>query len=301
MHGWRPRLLSGALQFRMQANIPTGCTPYLAKQDKRDAREEARLEKQRRERMTAAVVRILDKGEPTRFVFEGAVRHGLRSGFCLDGTGWAEADALAASIIKDAMHRLGMTRPTWEMGQPESAQYGVVQVEYYYCAHCGGKIDHSDSRIVGKKYCSARCRGSAARRPRDQQVSRAEYLARITARPIVECDHCGKPFDNEGKLTRRFCSRECSSKGLVRERPTLTCEWCSKRFQLRFPSDERRFCSNACAVSSRHAANRAAKPKFCCKQCGRQLTKRDQKTFCSRDCANEFRYHQPRFVCEPAE
>ncbi|MFZ0458726.1 MAG: hypothetical protein WAM17_09825, partial [Rhodoplanes sp.] len=91
-----------------------------------------------------------------------------------------------------------------------------------------------------------------------------------------------------------------SNAGLTKERPVLTCEHCGKRFSPRFPHLRPRFCSIGCKSAAQWAARRAAKPERHCQQCGARLTKRDQKTFCSRECANEFRFHKPNgSACEP--
>ena len=47
-----------------------------------------------RRSLISSVAIILDKGEPTRFRFESACRHGLRARYCIKGWPWVEADRL---------------------------------------------------------------------------------------------------------------------------------------------------------------------------------------------------------------
>jgi hypothetical protein len=53
------------------------------------------------EAIIVAVVKIFAKGEPTKFAFVDACRHGLRSQLCLDGYAWAAADKFAAAIVEE--------------------------------------------------------------------------------------------------------------------------------------------------------------------------------------------------------
>lgn len=134
-----------------------GRLPYLAK-PKAKARFVARLAKHQRETMTAAVVRILAQGEPTKFAFEGACRHGLRSQLCLEGTAWAAADKFAAAIVGEALRRIGAVRPPWADGQPDAATFHGT--ERFYCKNCGRPIPN-DRGSYGSgmpvRFCSDLC------------------------------------------------------------------------------------------------------------------------------------------------
>lgn len=120
----------------------------------------------------------------------------------------------------------------------------------------------------------------------------------------MACHHCGKSFSRGGKLMRRFCSHECFAAATTKQRPTYSCEHCKRSFQPDFAHRESRFCSNSCSVEARWKTRRDAKPKRYCRQCGVEMTKRDQKLFCSRECASAARHPKPNgFACEavPAE
>jgi hypothetical protein len=68
----------------------------------------------RRAAVVETVAAILDQGQPTRFAYEGACRHGVRAGFILGaGLAWRAADQTAAEIIGSAFKRLGVERPSW--------------------------------------------------------------------------------------------------------------------------------------------------------------------------------------------
>lgn len=98
---------------------------------------------------TAAILR---QGEPTSFAFEGFMRHGLRSGLCLRGWSWPAADEMASDIVRSALAQIGAKRPTYQQGQPEWVQYGVVLVERERCVQCGAKLP-----VGHRKFCSSRC------------------------------------------------------------------------------------------------------------------------------------------------
>lgn len=115
---------------------------------------------------------IMQRGEPSPFAFEGFMRHGLRSGLCLRGWSWVEADDMAADIVSSALHQIGAKRPTYQQGQPEWTQEGVIMIEREHCARCGWKLPE------GKwKFCTQRC--SWAFRADIYQRFRAEELEAV--------------------------------------------------------------------------------------------------------------------------
>lgn len=85
---------------------------------KEKPRAVSRIAKHRRETITAAIMRILDTGEPTKFAFEGACHAGLRARLCLEGTAWPQADKFANEVVNEALRRIGASRPTWQEGSP---------------------------------------------------------------------------------------------------------------------------------------------------------------------------------------
>src|SRR5690606_16914077 len=79
-------------------------------------------------------------------------RHEMRSGLCLRGWPWADADAAAAEIVAAALNMVGARRPTWQQGQPEYVQFGVVLEERTRCVVCGWKLPEGH-----RLYCSPTC------------------------------------------------------------------------------------------------------------------------------------------------
>ncbi len=311
-----------------------------------------------REPIVKAIARILDAGEPTKFAFEAACRHGLRARLCLAGTSWASADKFAGEIVAEALRRLGAARPSWLEGQPDAAQ--VSGERRWTCAykHCGRPIpEDRGERIggLGVKYCSDRCaqlaadkrnqytlvnasaaaaaayraaRGSGAqgftkvcigcgetfsaplkwRETHRQYCStqcRDKHILKWAPRP---CAVCGKTF-KPVKRGNKYCSRECMGIGSVKPGGERTCKRCGTVFTVRWPCSPKQFCSRKCGIDNALAASLNAarhrqqeRPKRFCQQCQAELTKHDQKTFCSRECANQFRFHRPNgFACEVAE
>ena len=107
-----------------------------------------------------AVAAILDGGQPTRFRWEGSVRAGLRSFYCLQGHEWQRADLYVSQIIEFAFARLGVTRPTWAQGQPE-----IDDTQYFFCMGCSKPLP------AGRlKFCCDECKGAFGLRKRRAQA-----------------------------------------------------------------------------------------------------------------------------------
>lgn len=173
--------------------------------------------------LIAAVVKILAKGEPTKFRFEATCRHSLRSGFVLNGKGWQQADDRAAAIVAEALRRLGAARPTWQEGQPEATQ---ETLRHYYCQHCGGPITPHPF-VPYKKFCSLRCGALAVkkraveRRGDEMRVEHAAYeiarwRAAKEAMPAKPCAFCGDMFHPTPATKTRpetiYCTPRCRNK-----------------------------------------------------------------------------------------
>ena len=189
----------------LHGNIKRG-VPYLAKQDRHSLPQEFKL------RLVDHVAAVLKCGEPTHFAFESACRHGLRAQFCKAGWNWEIADLTASQIVSAALARIGARRPTWEQGQPEYVQFGVVLVERTRCLNCGGKLPEGN-----RKFCCSRCKHSFEwsladedeRKANAAQVAAYRAAHKLNAEPR-DCACCGLPF-KPSKPTQLYCSRKCSN------------------------------------------------------------------------------------------
>ena len=112
------------------------------------------LNEKRRQHLIERIVLILDRGEPSKFAFEGSCRRGLRSSFVLAGWRWAEADATAADILAAAFREIGAQRPTWLDGQPSAFQDGA-SIPRERCLGCGQQLLGD----VTERFCSRPCKG----------------------------------------------------------------------------------------------------------------------------------------------
>ncbi len=174
-----------------------------------------KITRDRRRHLVNTVADVLKTGEPTRFALEASCRSGLRAGFCLEGWNWQEADATAAEIVAAALHMIGAKRPTWQQGQPEWTQHGVVAEERTTCIRCKGELPEGHY-----KYCGNLC-AQAAKQARMRERRKDELLAYQRARyaagklhpiqPPRPCETCGKEF-RPRKKTARFCSGSCSNR-----------------------------------------------------------------------------------------
>jgi len=179
-----------------------------------------KLNRARRRHLIDRAATILRKGEPSKFQFEAACRHGFRSSFCLQGWSWIEADQAAADIVAAALLLVGAERPTWQEGQPEWTQDGVLRVERDDCLRCRAPLPEGHY-----KFCSSECglayRNAIARR-NDQEAANARtyaYFAAWSARqPEQPCQVCEAKF-RPNRPGQRFCSIQCRNvhnSGLVR-------------------------------------------------------------------------------------
>jgi hypothetical protein len=165
---------------------------------------------------------ILGEWRLSPFEHEEPVRHGLRIGLCLEGNGWGRADLEAASIVDDALRKLGAARPTFAQGQRE------YTVSSDYCAWCHCPIEE-ESRFGSRRFCSAdHARAALAHRAMTLQrydqaaLSNAYRLIAKEEAPPRQCGHCGKSFKSEIR-NARFCSLRCNGDAL-RQLPDKQCE-----------------------------------------------------------------------------
>ncbi len=92
---------------------------------------------------------------PTLLNHEGTLIASLRSGLCLTGMGWSDANTAAKEVVAEAFRQVGAKRPAWREAQPEWTEQSVIRVTRTRCAQCEGTLE-----IGQKTYCSPRCANS---------------------------------------------------------------------------------------------------------------------------------------------
>ncbi len=227
---------------------------------KRRKREKAEAERLHRAVVVRETARVLATGRPTLFRFESACRQGLRSGYCLQGERWAEADDKASRIVVLALHRIGASRrPTWSMGQPQRMGDAI----YQFCRGCGGRMEGGSER----PWCSDNCY-AAQHAHAWEQANRHDDAARREAIRVIltgaaepppgradrRCRHCDKIFTPK-RADARYCSQACGTRGAPR-RVEAQCMICASPFVSRGPNPM--YCSPACAAEGTRRTARAA-------------------------------------------
>jgi predicted nucleic acid-binding Zn ribbon protein len=175
------------------------------------------------------IVPTLRNGEPTIFALEGALRHGLRSGLCLRGWSWAQADADAATIVSRALNRIGAKRPSWMQGQPDWADTAPstrTSWSFTHCARCKAPLPEHDANRFYRRFCSDLCRSRThteiyqrnnaqeiAAKARAKRAANPGYASEVQRRylaklPPRQCESCGTMFQPK-RLKGRFCSLKC--------------------------------------------------------------------------------------------
>lgn len=173
-----------------------------------------RINRDRHRHLVESIAAIMhqgrEQGAPSHFTYEASCRHGLRSSLCLQGWDWQDADAIAAEIVAAALNRIGARRPTWNEGQPEWTQPGILALARSRCIRCGTKLPEGHF-----KFCSDLCGtafNQAKARQLDAEGSRARdaaYRAAWSAKqPKRECVECGEPF-RPNKPGQRYCGKTC--------------------------------------------------------------------------------------------
>jgi hypothetical protein len=212
----------------------------------------------RRDTITSATITILEGWRSSKFEFEGACRHGVRAGLCLDGFSYHSADAWSEKIVAEALRRIGANRPTWGEGQPEWTQYAYAPIEHVDCERCGKPL--TDAK-PGQRFCSDVCRDAAKslRHARLRRVTDAAERAAIAAASLRArrdatrlhktkvCESCGNVFEGANRHAR-FCSLKCFGDSL---RTPHTCIHCGATFMAKACRD-RKYCSSACSVEARN-------------------------------------------------
>lgn len=256
------------------------------------------MTKDKRRHVVNQVLDLMRPWNQTPFEHEGTIRHGIRSGLCLEGYDWLRSDAEAASIVSQALKIIGVPRPTWEQGQ----RYYADPREN--CKWCYGPIAEED--MTGGRtrlFCSDVCarsayvhwemkdalKGSAIEREAYRAVNREKVQAR-------ECEQCKKSFTPQReKDATRFCSRRCFTASLkldVAERP---CQHCETMFTPPTSNLAAKFCGKACA----DAAKRVFQPKPCIMCEAVFIPKRADQNCCSQACAHRSKaFRQVEKVCQ---
>lgn len=262
-----------------------------------------KLGKGRRTHLINTVIDVLAHGKPTHFAFEGSCHFGLRSGLCLEGWPWNDADHAAKDIVAAALKRMGATRPTWWQGQPDSAAEGLVFVERTYCECCRSKMPKAAAVQTGwaKRFCSKLCNEHARNRYRrsyGQQRTTAElHMAQKAMgerkRQLREkiCVQCSEFYVPDQSSMGLYCSRTCAGLGNRGRRvPLPKCVTCGKECK----QTRTKYCSKACFRAT------IARDEKSCEVCSRTFYPPDNGT---KTCSRECRYKLPnlgrrRLVCE---
>jgi hypothetical protein len=120
-----------------------------------------------------------DGTNPTLWAFEGEMIAALRSGLCLEGWGWHNANHHATEIVGEGLRQAGAKRPSWKEGQPEWTEGGVIRETRIRCANCEKPLAEGQ-----KTFCSKTCFDALrARQYRDDNLERFRAMERLrTAR-----------------------------------------------------------------------------------------------------------------------
>ena len=146
------------------------------------------------------------------------------------------------------------------MGQREKRD-----IEFTWCAWCGGKLEEDRSRA----WCSHECRrlywanhGGGSTR---DQLARQRAIRAILTRgeepaptPIERrCRHCAKLFVPK-EPRQRFCSKSCGMQTATR-RVEVACLICASPFVALTPTAK--YCSPACIAEGGRRSHRAARAR----------------------------------------
>ncbi|TVP69081.1 MAG: hypothetical protein EA339_15205 [Rhodobacteraceae bacterium] len=129
---------------------------------------------------------------PTLLSHEGAIWAALRSGLCLEGMGWHDANKAARDMLHEAFARTGAKRPAWKEGQPEWCDGGVIRDTRTTCANCGKGLEPEQ-----KIYCSKTC--FDAHRAR---LYRADNLEKVRALERIKNERRRASGEREGQSPR---------------------------------------------------------------------------------------------------
>lgn len=270
---------------------------------KRKRIRQATTRRLHQEPIVRQVAEVLATGQPTKFRWASACRHGLRSALCLKGKSWAAADERAALIVRLALVRIGAQYPTHRVAQgdpPAEAR------QYFYCVSCRGHMPEGCDRPWCSEDCYKTHRESVRLSTRQREEEAKRRALRIImlgpeAQPVTvtaerHCRTCNKLF-TPIKTKNRYCSLSCSQK---RERyPSRPCLVCAEPFK---PCNHLQVvCGLECSKAMRRQrlrAIRAEKPLAAprpCEICSQPFTPiRATSKQCSDACRREAHLRQAR-------
>lgn len=246
--------------------------PYLSKR-----RPTIVPEKERRQ-LVGQTAEILATAELSKFEHEASCRYGIRTTLVLQGNAWQLSDDEAASIVTQALDRIGAVRPEFPQGQPE-----FTYSPKYQCQRCGAPLSDDAGH---RRFCSEECRESAKRyrndfwqRIEDGARAAAAYATAKANAAVRQCIVCGSPFKATTESTHT-CSRDCAarSRRTVYERP---CQHCGDPFRPHSLTKAGRFCSPECSAAAQR--KHLEQP---CAECGTPfLPSKAGMKFCSHECS----------------
>lgn len=113
-----------------------------------------------RKRLAAAVAAFMHRewctgAAPSKFTYEAQIRHGLRSGLCLNGARWDTADHHASMVLQEALRRINAIRPSWLEGQSPDFQDRGDLISRERCLQCRAPL----LGALTERFCSRHCRG----------------------------------------------------------------------------------------------------------------------------------------------
>ena len=246
--------------------------PYLSKKSRANI-----VPDPARRQLVGTTAEILATAELSKFEHEASCRHGIRTTLVLQGNPWEPSDAEAASIVTQALDRIGAVRPRYLEGQPE-----FTLAPGHQCQRCGAPLADDAGH---RRYCSSNCYESA-KRYRNEFWQRTQGLARATAAyetalanaEVRQCIVCGSPFRST-VADQKTCSRDCAA----RSRRTVDqrqCAQCGETFRPHSLTKAGKFCSTACSAAAQRKhleqpCSECGTPffpakagmKFCCHEC----------------------------------
>lgn len=184
-------------------------------------------------------------------------------------------------------------------GKPLSTEVGMkthhsmvhgesIAGEECECVACGGTFSVPPSTAEGRKYCSEDCMAEG-------------YESRVQA----TCEVCGEGYSvMQSRADSRFCSRECTTAQLSKERRdrvVVECTTCGDEIE-KHPCEaegyENHFCDHGCygewvaanMTGENHPAWEGGKPEAICATCGSKTTQHygnaevGENAFCDREC-----------------
>ncbi|MFN4160124.1 MAG: hypothetical protein ACK4GO_17250 [Gemmobacter sp.] len=137
----------------------------------------------RRASIVLAIVDVIREdwieGRTTTLIsHEGAIWASLRSGLCLGGMRWPDADQAAKDMLHEAFAKTGAKRPAWKEGQPEWTDQGVIRETRTLCAQCDGTLEAGQ-----KTFCGPRCANShRAKLAYQDNIDEARAIQRLRHR-----------------------------------------------------------------------------------------------------------------------